>query len=115
LIGYAGLQLPDALRRGVAGVQPGCSFTEVYLRIWNSWHAGDQDGALALHARLLPYLAYWMQEVELIIAAEKLISRRRGLIASDHCRRPARALDDAERAAVDRFLVEFDDLLPTAR
>ncbi len=36
LVGYAGVQLPDALRRGVAGVQPGSSFPEIYLAITES-------------------------------------------------------------------------------
>ncbi|MCX5071214.1 dihydrodipicolinate synthase family protein [Streptomyces sp. NBC_00513] len=114
-VGYAGLQLADALRRGIAGVQPGCSFTEIYQRIWRLWHEGDQAGALALHAKLVPYLAYWMQEVELIITVEKLISVRRGLIDDPHCRHPARSLDPQERAGVDRFLAEFDDLLRPVR
>ncbi|MCX4538824.1 dihydrodipicolinate synthase family protein (plasmid) [Streptomyces sp. NBC_00841] len=110
-IGYAGLQLADALRRGVAGVQPGCSFTEIYQRTWHLWHSGEQEAALALHHRLVPYLAYWMQEVELIIAVEKLISVRRGIIDHPHCRYPARLLDPAETAMVDRFLTEFGDIL----
>lgn len=114
-VGYAGLQLADALRRGTAGVQPGCSFTEIYQRIWRLWHDGDQDGALALHAKLVPYLAYWMQEVELIITVEKLISVRRGLIDDPHCRHPARSLDPQESAGVDRFLAEFDELLRPVR
>ena len=115
LVGYAGLQLPDALRRGAAGVQPGCSFVELYVRLWHDWAAGRSVEALALHRRMLPYLVYWMQEVELIIAAEKLISQHRGLIISDHCRRPARILDQEETLMVQRFLDEFADLLPGAR
>ncbi|MFE2726670.1 dihydrodipicolinate synthase family protein [Kitasatospora sp. NPDC059327] len=110
-IGYAGLQLADGLRRGIAGVQPGCSFTEIYQRIWRLWHDGERAAALALHTRLTPYLTYWMQDVELIITAEKLISARRGLIDNPHCRHPARSLDPQETAAVDRFLLEFDDIL----
>jgi dihydrodipicolinate synthase/N-acetylneuraminate lyase len=112
LIGYAGVQLPDALRRGAVGVQPGCSFVEVYVEIWRLWHAGRTGDAEALHRRLLPYIAYWMQHVELIVQAEKTISRRRGLIADDHCRVPGRPLDGRESADVDRFLEEFADLLP---
>ncbi|MGH3737167.1 MAG: dihydrodipicolinate synthase family protein [Micromonosporaceae bacterium] len=107
LVGYAGLQLPDALRRGVVGVQPGCSFTELYVAIWRYWHAGRRDDALALHRRLLPYLSYWMQHVELVVAAEKLISVRRGLIDTPLCRAPGWALDVEETATVDRFLDEF--------
>jgi len=107
LVGYAGLQLPDALRRGVAGVQPGCSFTELYVRLWRLWQDGDQAGALALHTRMLPFLSGWMQSVELVIAAEKLVSRERGLTRTAVCRRPGHTLDGPERADVQRFLLEF--------
>ena len=111
VVGYGGVQLPDALRRGAVGVQPGCSFVGLYQRIWNAWESGDRDDAVALHARMLPYLSYWMQNVELIIASEKLISFRLGLIDSPHCRKPSYTLDREEVATVDRFLAEFADLL----
>lgn len=111
MVGYAGVQLIDALRRGAVGVQPGCSAVELYQRIWSLWHGGEQAAAEQLHRRLLPYIAYWMQSIELIIAAEKLVSQRRGLIASAHCRAPAHLLDEHELAMIDRFLEEFDDFL----
>ncbi len=111
IVGYAGLQMIDARRRGAVAVQPGVSFVELYLRLWSQWDSGDRDGAIALHSRMVPYLSYWMQSVELIIAAEKRISARRGLIATDVCRAPAYTLDDEELAMIDRFLEEFADAL----
>jgi dihydrodipicolinate synthase/N-acetylneuraminate lyase len=111
LVGYAGVQLPDALRRGAVGVQPGCSFVELYLDVWNLWHDGQQAQAEALHRRMLPYLSYWMQNVELIIAAEKEISVRRGIIDSAYCRGPGHALDTFELAMIGDFLNEFKDRL----
>ncbi|MGW4028837.1 dihydrodipicolinate synthase family protein [Streptomyces sp. NPDC004838] len=113
VIGYAGVQLPAALEAGAVGVQPGCTFTEIYQEIWDLHHTGRPDAARALHARLLPYISTWMQHVELIVAAEKLISVRRGWQASDHCRNPGWRLDRTERALVDRFLDEFADHLGT--
>lgn len=115
MVGHAGVQMLDALRRGAAGVQPGCSFAEIYLEIWRGWEAGDTEAAEGLHRRLLPYISYWMQQVELIIAAEKHICVRRGLIGSILCRAPARILDAEEIRMVDRFLDEFADLLPATR
>lgn len=106
LVGYAGLQMPDALARGAAGVQPGCSFAELYVELWRRWRE-DPPGFFELHSRMLPYLSYWMQGVELIIRAEKVILHRRGIIASDYCRSPAYALDTGEQAMVERFLEEF--------
>jgi 4-hydroxy-tetrahydrodipicolinate synthase len=111
LVGYAGIQLPDALRRGAVGVQPGCSFTELYVAIWRDWKSGEHDRALDLHRRLLPYIAYWMQNVELIVQAEKTILARRGIITSDRCRAPGWTLDREERAMIDHFLEEFAEHL----
>ncbi|NYF16543.1 4-hydroxy-tetrahydrodipicolinate synthase [Microbacterium sp. AK009] len=109
LVGYAGLQLPDALRRGAVGVQPGCSFTELYLDLWLRWTEEDFDGLAAQHSRLLPYLSYWMQHVELVIAAEKRISYLRGLIPTDATRGPGWVLDREELEMIDRFVVVFED------
>ena len=106
LVGYAGVQMPDVLARGAAGIQPGCSFAEVYVELWRRWQA-DRAGFRALHERLLPYTSYWMQGVELIVKAEKVILKRRGLIASDYCRSPAYAPDAAELAQIEQFLDEF--------
>ena len=39
---------------------------------------------------------------------EKTISWRRGLISTDRCRRPGRALDSEELATIDRFLLLFE-------
>ena len=72
LVGYAGVQMPDVLARGAAGIQPGCSFTEVYVELWRLWHI-DPSGFQRLHAQLLPYISYWMQSVELIVKAEKVM------------------------------------------
>lgn len=107
LVGYGGVQMIDAVRRGAVGVQPGCSFVEVYLDLWGHLERGQWDAAQDLHRRLLPYLSYWMQNVELIVAAEKLISHRRGLLASATCRAPAYRLDAEEVDMIERFIEEF--------
>ncbi len=107
LVGYAGLHMIDGHRRGAVGVQPGSSFVELYLAVWAALEAGDDERATALHGRMLPWLAYWMQGVELIVAAEKEISVRRGLIRSAHCRAPAWRLDDVERRGIDAFCSTF--------
>jgi 4-hydroxy-tetrahydrodipicolinate synthase len=111
LVGYGGLHLVDALHRGASGVQPGSSFVEIYQRIWARWAAGDRSSAGELHAALVPYLAYWMQDVRIIVQVEKLIASRRGWIASDHCRAPDRPLDEHETRLVDRFLSQFEHIL----
>jgi len=110
LVGYAGVQMPDVLARGAVGIQPGCSFTEIYVELWRLW-LSDQPAFLLLHNKLLPYVNYWMQAVELIIRVEKLILKKRGIIDCDYCRSPAYHLDDREYAQIDQFMSEFSGWL----
>jgi dihydrodipicolinate synthase/N-acetylneuraminate lyase len=113
-VGSAGLYWPEAARCGAVAVQPGCSFVEVYVELARRWEAGDVQGFDDLHAALRPFLAEWMQHVELIVQVEKHISVHRGLISSAFCRAPGVQLDTAQRATIDRFLVEFEPWLPGA-
>ena len=110
LVGYAGVQMPDVLSRGAVGIQPGCSFTEIYVELWHRW-LKNKPAFLLLHNQLLPYINYWMQGVELIIQVEKLILKKRGIIASDYCRSPKYILDDREQMQVDQFISEFSEWL----
>ena len=110
LVGYAGVQMPDVLARGAVGIQPGCSFTEIYVELWRLWQV-DQRAFLILHHKLLPYIGYWMQTVELIIKAEKVILKRRGIIASDYCRSPSYCLDRREQMQIEQFIGEFAEWL----
>ena len=110
LVGYAGVQMPDVLVRGAVGIQPGCSFTEIYVELWRLWQV-DTAAFLILHHKLLPYISYWMQGVELIIKAEKVILKRRGIIASDYCRSPSYALDESEQMQIEQFTSEFAEWL----
>lgn len=112
LVGYAGLHAVDALERGAIGIQPGCSFPELYVELYRRFSSGDVRGATELHGSLLPYLSAWMQHVELIVAVEKEISVARGWFPSATVRRPGWDLDDRERARIRRFLDEFSAWLP---
>lgn len=110
LVGYAGVQMPDVLKRGAVGIQPGCSFTEIYVELWQLWQTDNAEFQF-LHKRLLPYINYWMQGVEFIIKVEKTILKRRGIIASDYCRSPSYALDEHELTQVENFTTEFAEWL----
>ncbi len=108
LVGYAGVQMPDVLARGAVGIQPGCSFTEIYVELWRLW-LSDKSAFLRLHSRLLPYINYWMQAVELVIRVEKVILKKRGIIASNYCRSPSYGLDEREQLQIEQFMSEFGE------
>jgi dihydrodipicolinate synthase/N-acetylneuraminate lyase len=110
LVGYAGVQMPDVLARGAVGIQPGCSFTEIYVELWRLWQT-DKTAFLVLHHKLLPCISYWMQGVELIVKAEKVILKRRGIIASDYCRSPSYILDEHEHMQIEQFMSDFAEWL----
>lgn len=107
LNGYAGLYMLQMLEAGGKGVMPGCSFTEVYVRIYRHWLQGEQQQAEVLHTALLPYIQRWMSHCEYIIQAEKTILMRRGIIASDYCRRPGWALTAEDSLLIDKFIADF--------
>lgn len=110
-VGYAGIQMPDFLARGGKGIQPGCSFIEIYEELWDLWTKNEMSDFNEIFNRLAKYTSYWMQNVELIIQVEKYILMKRGIIDNDYCRRPNYQLDKREYQFVDEFLEEFKEIL----
>ncbi|WP_353827691.1 dihydrodipicolinate synthase family protein [Agromyces sp. SYSU T0242] len=107
LAGNGGLYLLESLRLGAVGVQPGSGFVEVYESIMSVWADGDEATAAGVFGRLVPYLLGWATTQDTMVAAEKRIAHRRGLISTPVCRRPGVVLSDTDAAAVDRFVEEF--------
>ncbi|MBD1557562.1 dihydrodipicolinate synthase family protein [Vibrio sp. S9_S30] len=105
--GYAGLYMLDMLNIGGKGVMPGCSFAEIYVEIYRLQQSGYQSKALALHKQLFQYINKWMTHCEYIIAVEKEILKRRGLIATSYCRKPDYKLSDEDRQDIDDFISSF--------
>lgn len=107
LNGYAGLYMLQMLAVGGKGVMPGCSFSEVYVRIYRHWQTGEHAQAQALHQQLLPYIQRWMQHCEYIIQAEKTLLMQRGIIASDYCRQPGWELTRDDSKAISQLCQQF--------
>lgn len=107
LIGNAGYQFIECFDRGAIGAMPGGSMFDLYLRIYDSYVSGDRSEAMRLHGSvLLPFLNHIRQNVEMIIAYEKRIMMRRGMIETDYCRKPSFATDPV----FDRLFDEFYEL-----
>ncbi len=104
LNGYAGLYMLQMLAAGGKGVMPGCSFSEVYVRIYQHWQRGEQQQAEALHQALLPYIQRWMTHCEYIIQVEKTILMQRGIIATDYCRKPGWQLTSEDHQLINNFI-----------
>ena len=106
-VGNAGFQLTECMDRGAIGAMPGCSMYDVYLDIYNHYVDGDREKAIQLHNKLLPMLNHIRQNVEQIISFEKRILKRRGIIASDYCRKPSYDTDEYFDRLFDEFYKEM--------
>lgn len=94
-IGNAAYQFIEGFDRGAIGAMPGCSMFDLYLKMYNQYISGDRAGAAWTHANLiLPILNHIRQNVEMIIAFEKRILKKRGIIACDFCREPGFVSDE---------------------
>ena len=92
LIGYAGLQLDDALQRGAHGLMPGAGHVYEDLRAFRALEADPVAGLAEFH-RLLPLLNLEMQTIETSIALHKRLLYERGIISSPHVRAPGYEMD----------------------
>ena len=88
-VGNAGFQMIEGFKRGAHGVMPGPSMPDIYRKIWDALLKGDETEAQRIHDKLNSLLNHIRQNVEMIIYFEKRILKKRGLIKSDYCRKPA--------------------------
>ncbi len=51
--GAAGKGLLYELRLGMDGTMPGSPYSDIYIRIWDAWHAGDFPAAHEIFSKLL--------------------------------------------------------------
>lgn len=102
-VGNAGFNVVEAYRRGAVGMMPGCSMFEIYLRLHDELSKDNMTEAMETHGRLIELLNHIRQNVPMIIAFEKQVLHKRGIIASPTCRAPSYPID-----AIDQAL--FDDL-----
>jgi 4-hydroxy-tetrahydrodipicolinate synthase len=100
LAGYMGLHLPEDVSRGLGGVMPTVSVSARFVRIWQLM-AQDEQQARSLHCEMLPLLNLMMQSIECLIACEKELLVRCGIIRSAHCREPAYHLDSIQKCELD--------------
>lgn len=106
-VGYAGLQMIEALDRGAIGVIPGASISDHYLEVWERYTSGDREGAHEKHAELLPLINHIVQDIEGFIHYEKRMLVAKDLIDSIYPRAPSFTPDEH----FDRLFKEYFDAL----
>ncbi len=102
--GSAGKFLPDELNRGADGNMPACQIGDLLARVQEMWWEGDQEGARALHRRLLPLINMETQPFM------RYMLKRRGVVQSLTERKPAGAdaLGAADKAEISTLITEIE-------
>ena len=90
LVGYSGVQMLDAVRRGAEGLMGGCGHLELDRRMVEGLLGG---GGYEEFARMSALLNFEMQTLDMVIAIHKQLLYEGGVIATPLSRKPCRGLD----------------------
>lgn len=96
----------DELNRGAKGTMPACEITELHVRMYANFVAGEVAKARDLFEKTLPLLN--MQAI-FRWRLTKAVLQRRGLIESDHVRAAGPALDRHDVEELDALLARLID------
>jgi 2-keto-3-deoxy-L-arabinonate dehydratase len=78
--GRGGIELPDNLYAGCAGIIPAPDCVDVQVEMFNAFVRGDIDRVDQLYALTLPYVIFVMQSVDFALTyGKRLTARRIGL------------------------------------
>jgi len=86
IIGWGGYTMLEAIPLGIRGIMPGVSIADLLNRVFTWRQESKNELAYDLFARLMPYIAFSLTNLELSHAMEKRLLVRRGIIATDKVR-----------------------------
>lgn len=106
--GRGGLELPDNLLAGCAGMIPAPDCADLQIALFNAFAAGDLAEVERLYARILPYVVFAMQTLDVaILYGKRMFVRRAGINNAGDCRVPALTADPFFEAALERWSKSF--------
>jgi 4-hydroxy-tetrahydrodipicolinate synthase len=97
IYGLGGVAMLDGLAHGASAMMPGAACLEVYVRVYELYLKGQRQEAKALFYRLIPYLTFALQHLEIAVHIEKLVLVKRGILPSARMRRPTVHVDSTMR------------------
>ncbi|HWL68995.1 MAG TPA: dihydrodipicolinate synthase family protein [Geminicoccus sp.] len=109
--GRGGLELPDILRAGCAGMIPAPELVDVQVAIWRASQAGDWAEADRLYAEVLPLIVFVMQSIPHLVTYGKRAAAHRLGLGPVHDRLPGDLPTPFGLAVLDRLLAPLPPLL----
>ena len=106
--GRGGLELPDNLRAGCAGMVPAPDCADIQMDIYAAFVAGDFERMDALYREILPYVVFAMQTISVAVAYGKpMFAARAGIDSACVCRVAPGPRDPFFEAAMRRWSRAF--------
>ncbi len=108
--GRGGLELPDVLRAGCAGLIPAPEAFDVLLAVHAAMARGDEVEADRLYAGVLPLIVFLMQSIDQFLCYGKHLTARRLGLGEVYDRAPAQAPTALGLACMERWSQALDPL-----
>jgi 4-hydroxy-tetrahydrodipicolinate synthase len=105
LVGYSGVQMLDAVRRGAEGLMGGCGHLAEDRRMLDALLSGDEARGYSEFVRLAPLLSFEMQSLELVIEVHKILLYEAGIIAMPFSRGPRQAIDEIHASELRMHMI----------
>ncbi len=96
LNGRGGLEFPDNLRAGCAGMVPAPECVDRQIRLYTAFEQGDEEGMEAAYREMLPIIVFCMQSVQNFLCYGKRITALRLGMRLDEVHDRAPALQPSE-------------------
>lgn len=113
--GLGGIAMFDGLAHGASAMMPGAAALEIYVRTYTLYREGRTDEAKALFHRLIPYLSFALQHLEVAIHIEKRVLETRGILPNSRMRQPSIRLDDVYQAQMEELIGSVIELCEECR
>jgi len=102
--GRGGLELPDNILAGCAGMIPAPDCADVQVHIFDLLTSGEVEMANSLYAKILPYIVFSMQSLDVaILYGKRMFARRAGIDNACACRVPTLVPNPFLDAAMTRW------------
>lgn len=108
--GRGGLELPDCLRAGCAGMIPAPECFDLQVACYDAMRAGREDEAEAHYRAMLPLVTFMMGSIDTFVCYGKRIVARRLSLPEVHDRAPAQRPTAFGNAMMERFLAKLPPL-----
>lgn len=106
--GGGGLPSYHELRFGADGVVPGPAYLASFSELVDSANESAFERAAATYGRIVPFLTFATQSIDIFHATQKYVMKQRGIIDNAQVRRPGYILTRSDKRHIDEITASLD-------